>query len=198
MARGKPVQEGVRVQAPARARPGTSSPRCTPDEIKKSKPLAGRLLPAAAPAPRSGRHGLPEAADRRDEEADRPRPHALRPRLRPARSPAARVPGADLPDDAAGPRRRLQGTARHARQLPRALQRHPESQAARGPAAAGDAVPAAAVQRHRRPPRASSRTRASPASTATPTATPTPPPTRSATSGPTSTATASTRRRCAA
>ena len=79
----------------------------TPAEIKKRQPLAGRLLPAAAPAPRSRRHDLPEAADRRDEEADRPRPHALRSRLRPPAASAARVPGADLPHDAARSGRRL-------------------------------------------------------------------------------------------
>ena len=77
---------------------------------------------------------------------------ALRPRLRPARPLPARVPAADLPDDAPRPRRRLAGQARHDRQLLRAVQRHPEPEAARGPAPARDAVPAAAVQPDRRPP----------------------------------------------
>ena len=56
-------------------------------------------------------------------------------------------PGADLPDDAPGPRRRLAGRGRHARELLRAVQRRAQPQAARGAAAARDAVPAAAVQR---------------------------------------------------
>ena len=57
---------------------------------------------------------FPQLHDRRDQEADRPRPDALRPRLRPARALPARVPAADLPDDAARPRRRLAGQAGHA------------------------------------------------------------------------------------
>ena len=123
---------------------------------------------------------------------------ALRPRLRPPRPLPAGVPAADLPDHAAGPRRRLAGQARHHRELLRAVQRHPESEAARGPAPAGHAVPAAAVQPDRGPPLARGRAAASPASTATSTATPTAPPTWSATSARRSSATASTRRRCAA
>ena len=43
------------------------------------------------------------------------RPDALRPRLRPARALSARVPAADLPDDAARPRRRVAGQAGHDR-----------------------------------------------------------------------------------
>ena len=68
-----------------------------------------------------------------------------------------------------------QGKLVTTRQLLRALQRHPEPQAARGPAPARHAVPAAAVQRDGRPAQRRSRAWASPASTATPTATPTPP-----------------------
>ena len=61
------------------------------------------------------------------------------------------------------------------RQLLRAVQRHPQPQAARGAAAAGHAVPAAAVQRDRGPPQRAAAAAASPASTATSTATPTAP-----------------------
>ena len=85
MSRGKPVQEGVRVKLPAGHDLGQAR-RHDARRDQGQEPLAGRVLPAAAPAPRSGRHDLPEAPDRRDEEADRPRPHALRPRLRPAAS----------------------------------------------------------------------------------------------------------------
>ena len=51
-----------------------------------------------------------------------------------------------------GSRRRLEGQARHDRELRGALQGHPEPEAAGRPAAAGHAVSAAAVQRDRRPP----------------------------------------------
>ena len=91
-----------------------------------------------------------------------------------------------------------QGQAGHARQLLRAVQRHPEPQAARGPAAAGHAVPAAAVQRHGRPAVAEAQPRRGllrlprqrPHQRA--------PRTWSATSARRSSATGSTRRRCAA
>ncbi len=45
----------------------------------------------------------------------------------------------------------FQGPTRHDRELLRALQGHPQPEATRRPAPAGHAVPAAAVQRHRRP-----------------------------------------------
>ena len=60
--------------------------------------LAGGLLPAAAPAPRSGRDDrsrrtlIDETKKQTDRDLD-----ALRPRLRSARSPAAGFPGGDLP-----------------------------------------------------------------------------------------------------
>ena len=69
-----------------------------------------------------------------------------------ARPLPARVPGPDLPDHADRPRRRLAGEARHPRQLLRAVQRDPQPEAARRPAPAADAVPAAAVQPGRGPP----------------------------------------------
>ena len=85
-------------------------------------------------------------------------------------------------------------------QLPGDLRRHPERQGPGGPAAAGDAVPAAAVQRHRRPQDGEARSacRAWPASIATSTATRRRRPTWRATSGRSRTAAASTRRACAA
>ena len=126
MARGKPVQEGVRVKLP-QGMTWEQLAAMSPEEIKNKNLWPAGFYPAAASAPRSGRHDLPEAADRRDQEADRPRPDALRSRLRPAAASAARVPGADLPDHAARPGRRVEGPARHAGQLQRAVQRHPES-----------------------------------------------------------------------
>ena len=91
--------------------------------------VPGRVPAAAAPEPSRRRDAVPEVPHRRDQEAGGPRPHALRPRLRPARSLPARVPAADLPDHAARPRRRLEGQARHHRQLRGAVQGHAESEA---------------------------------------------------------------------
>ena len=113
--------------------------------------MAGRLLPAAPPAPRSRRHGVPEAADRGREETDAARSDALRSRLRLPRSPdPGNAGGGHLPRDPARPRRRLQGRTGDARQLRAAVQADPQSETARRPAAAADAVSAAAVQPDRR------------------------------------------------
>ena len=95
-----------RAAGPARetcrtARPGPTRPAMTPDEIREKGLFPAGFLPAAAPEPSRRRDALPEVPHRRDQEAGGPRPHALRPRLRPARPPAARVPAADLPDHAA-------------------------------------------------------------------------------------------------
>ena len=169
-----------------RARPGTELAAMSPEEIQAQGPLARGLLPAAAPESRRGRHDLPEVPDRRDQEAGRPRPDALRSRLRPARPLPARVPGADLPDDAARSRRRLArasssrsttstscSTASSIRSSSKACgcwSRRSRSSSSTRPTIAA----------------ARSRATASPASTATPTATPTPRRTWSATSGRTS------------
>ena len=70
MSRGKAVQDGVRVKLAA----GMTWEKLAGDDAGRDQGperLAGRLLPAAASASRSGRHDLPEAADRRNEEADR-------------------------------------------------------------------------------------------------------------------------------
>ena len=124
---------------------------------------------------------------------------AVRPRLRPARALPARVPAGHLPDHAARPGRRLAGQGGDGRQLPGDLRGHPQRQGPGGPAAAGHAVPAAAVQRHGRPQDRAARrhARAWPASTATSTATPRRRRTWWATSGRSRTAAASTRRACA-
>ena len=114
MSRGKPLQEGVRVKLPAgmtweklaghepgrRSATGTCSPQ--------------GFLPLPHPNHPEGGMVFPQVPDRRDQEAGGPRPHPLRPRLRPARPLPARVPAAHLPDDAARPRRRVAGQAGHA------------------------------------------------------------------------------------
>ena len=64
MSRGKPVQEGVRVKL-AKGMTWDKLAAMSPEEIKSKNALAGRLLPAAASASRSGRHDLPQAAHRR-------------------------------------------------------------------------------------------------------------------------------------
>ena len=198
MSRGKPVQAGVRVKLP-QGMTWDKLAAMTPDEIKSQEPLAGRLLSAAAPASRSGRHDLPEAADRRDQEADRPRPDALRSRLRPAASTCCRssrrrsilTTRPDLGDVSKGQLvtlanfydlfkdilnpKQLEGLRLLVTPFPQqqfnATDDRRSLQAALG---------------------------RQPASTATPTATRTPRRTPSATSARTSIATASTRRRCAA
>ena len=109
-----------------------------------------RGVPAlAAPQPSRGRHGVSQAPHRRDQEAGRARPDAVRPGLRSAGALLARVSARHLPDDSSRPRRRVAGAGGHVAELLQAVQRHPESEAVGGPAAAGDSVPAAAVQRDR-------------------------------------------------
>ena len=93
--------------------------------------------------------------------------HALRPRLRSARSPAARVPASDLPDRRAPTWGTCRRASCHDRQLHGDLRRHPEPQAARGPAPAADAVPPATVQPDRGPAHRRGPAAAWPASTAT-------------------------------
>ena len=70
MSRGKAVQDGVRVKLAA----GMTWEQARGDDAggdQGAERVAGGLLPAAPPASRGGRHDLPEAADRGDEEADR-------------------------------------------------------------------------------------------------------------------------------
>ena len=65
MARGKPIQEGIRVKLPGGAT-WEQLGAMTPEEIKAKEPVPGGL-PAAAPRqPRRGGHGLPEGPHRRD------------------------------------------------------------------------------------------------------------------------------------
>ena len=57
MSRGKPVQDGVRVEA-ARGHDLGEARRDVAGGDQEAESLAGGFLPAAASAPRSGRHGL--------------------------------------------------------------------------------------------------------------------------------------------
>ena len=158
MSGGKAVQAGVRVKLP----PGAtwdSLVRMSSGRDPRQEVLPGRVPPPAPSEPSGGRDGLPEVPDRRGPQADRAGPDPVRSRLRPAGPIPARVPRADLPHHPAGSGRRLEGPARHDRQLLRAVQRHPESQADRGPAAPADPVPAAAVQPDRGPPQSASEPR---------------------------------------
>ena len=145
MSRGKPVQEGVRVELPA----GTNWDQLTsmnPTEISDKNLFPKGFYPLPHPNHQEGGMVFPKIRDRGNQETGRARPHPLRPRFRPARPLPARVSAAHLPDHPARPGRRVAGQAGHHRQLLRAVQRHSEPQADRGAAPAGDAVPAAAVQ----------------------------------------------------
>ncbi len=197
MSRGKPVQEGVRAKLPAGVT-WEQLAAMSPEQIREKDIFPKGFLPLPHPNHPEGGMLFPQVSHRRDQEAGGARSDALRPGLRPARSLAAGVSGADLPDHPARPGRRLAGQAGHHRQLLRAVQRDPQSQADRGPAAPGDAVPAAAVQPDRGSPIGEGRAAASPASIATPTATPTRRHIWSATSVRRSSAIASIRLRCVA
>ncbi len=114
-------------------RPGRDGPRRDP----RQGSLPGRV-PARCPTPttpRAGWSSRSSTSTRSSKQTGRDL-DALRSRLRPARPLPARVPAADLPHHAARPGRRLAGQAGHDRQLLRAVQRHPEPQAARRAAAA--------------------------------------------------------------
>ena len=199
MSRGKPIQEGVRAKLPAGVKSWEDLAAMTPEEIREKGLWPKGFLPLPHPNHPEGGMVFPQVPHRQDQEAGGPRPDPLRPRLRPADALPARVSAADLPDDAARPGRRV-ARARWSTlsNYFKTVQRHPEPQAAGGLAAAGDAVPAAAVQRHRRPPLAEAEPgrgllrlpRQRPHQRA--------PRTWSATSGRRSSATGSTRRRCAA
>ena len=145
---------------PGGRRPGTSSAAMTPEEIREQGRSSRRAscrcrtptTPKAACSSRSStstrsRSRTAATSTRFDLDFDLP-DHFL-PEFPP---PIFLTTRPDLGDVS-------QGQARHDRQLLRALQRHPEPEAARGPAAAGDAVPAAAVQPDRRPPQRASRSR---------------------------------------
>ena len=144
MSRGKAVQDGVRVKLAA----GTTWEKLagmTPDEIKAQ--TVGRKASTRCRTRITRRAAWSsEAAHRRGEETDRARSDALRSRLRSPRSSDPGNPGGHLPRDAARPGRRLERGARDARQLRAALQRGPQPETARRPAAAPHPVSAAAVQ----------------------------------------------------
>ena len=148
MSRGKPVQEGVRVRLPQ----GMTWEKLAGNDAgrdQEQESLAGGLLSLAAPASRSGRDGVPQAADRRGQEAERARSDALRSRLRFAAAFAAGVPRADLSDHAARSGRRVEGAARDAGELLRPVQGRLEPEAVGRPATVGHALSPAAVQFHR-------------------------------------------------
>ena len=194
MSRGKPIPVGPATRLPK----GTTWEQLARDVARRDPregPVPQGIPAAAAPQARGGRHGLPADGDQ-----TAAAPRTLRPRFRPSRALPARVPAGHLPDHASGPGRRVPGQGSDRGQLPGALPGHPQCQGPGGPAPAGHAVPAAAIQRHGRPQDGAGPTacRAWPASTATSTATRRRRPTWWATSGRSRTAAASTRRACAA
>ena len=151
MTRGKPVQAGPRARL-VRGTTWDSLAASSPGEIKEAGIFPAGFLPLPHPNHPEGGMLFPKFHIDEIKKQEAARPDAVRSRLRPARSLAAGVSAADLPDDAARSGRRLEGQAGHDRELLRAVQGHPESEAARRAAAAGHAVPAAAVQRDRRSP----------------------------------------------
>ena len=89
MTRGKPVQEGVRARLPDGRHLGRAGrPHARGDQARGTS--SPGLSAAAPPQPHRGRHGVPAAPHRGGQAADRPRPRALRPGLRPARPLPAR------------------------------------------------------------------------------------------------------------
>ena len=174
MSRGKAVQEGVRAKLP----PGVTWDQLaamSPAEVKAKNLWPAGFLPLPHPNHPEGGMIFPKFHDRRRQEADGSGPDPVRPRLRPPRHRAARVPAGDLPHDAPRAGRRVAGQARHARELLEHLRRHPQSQATRG-------APAAASRRSRSSSSMRPTTGARPgpawasrASTVTSTATPTAP-----------------------
>ena len=145
MSRGKGVQDGVRVKLAA----GTTWEKLagmTPDEIKAQNAWPEGFYPLPHPHHEAGGMVFPKPL------IDEVKKQTARDLTRfdlDFDLPGSSDPGnprRHLPRDAARPRRRLEGGARHARQLRAALQRDPQPEAARGPAAAPHPVSAAAVQ----------------------------------------------------
>ena len=157
MSRGKPVQEGVRVKLPAGTTWDAAGRPCRPTR-SASKDLFPRAscrcriptIPKAACSSRSSTSTRSRSRTARDLtrfDLDFDLPDHFLPEFPP---PIFLTTRPDLGDVS-------QGQAGHDRQLLRAVQRHPEPEAARRPAPAGHAVPAAAVQPDRGPPLASGR-----------------------------------------
>ena len=159
MSRGKAVQDGVRVKLPA----GMTWEKLGGDDARRD-PRARTLFPPGflpLPHPNHPEGGMlfpkfhideikkQEGRDLTRFDLDFDLPDHFLPEFPP---PIFLTTRPDLGDVS-------QGQAGHDRQLLRAVQRHPEPEAARGPAAAGHAVPAAAVQPDRRPPQPSGRSR---------------------------------------
>ena len=93
MSRGKAVQDGVRVKLPA-GMTWDKLAAMSPDDIKNQNAWPAGFFPLPHPHHEAGGMVFPKTADRRDEETDRPRPDAIRPRLRPARPPLPEFPAA--------------------------------------------------------------------------------------------------------
>ena len=150
MSRGKPVQEGVRVQLPE-GMTWEKLAAMSPEEIKSKNLWPAGFFPLPHPHHEAGGMVFPQplidetkrqtGRDLTRFDLDFDLPQHLLPEF-PA--PIYLTTRPDLGDVSQGP-------TRHAEQLPRAVQRHPQSQATRRLAAAGHAVSPAAVQRHRRP-----------------------------------------------
>ena len=150
MDRAKPVQEGVRVKLPA-GNSWESLAAMTPERFAAG-PFSQRFHPLPHPNHPEGGMVFPqflideikrqEGRDLTRFDLDYDLPDHFLPEFPPAIYLNERP---DLGDVS-------QGQARDDRELLRAVQRHHPSEAARGLKAAGDAVPAAAVQSDRRSP----------------------------------------------
>ncbi len=122
----------------------------SPDDIRERGLWPKGFLPLPHPYPSYRRLCLSEGRDRRDQAAGRPRSDSLRHRFRSARTLPGRISASHVPDPASRSGRCLAGQADLAHQLLRDVQRHSHATAVGRAALVGDAVPAAAVQRHRR------------------------------------------------
>ena len=146
MSRGKPVQGGVRVKLPA-GMTWDALGAMTPEEIRDKDLFPQGFLPLPHPNHPRGAWSSPSSTSTRSSDRtaatstrfdlDFDLPDHFLPEFPP---PIFLTTRPDLGDVS-------QGKLVTHRELLRALQRHPQPQAARGPAAAGHAVPAAAVQR---------------------------------------------------
>ena len=150
MSRGKPIQEGVRAKLPAGVKSWEDLAAMTPEEIREKGLWPKGFLPLPHPNhPEGGmvfpKHQIDEVKKQEGRDLTRFDLDFDLPDASPAR-----VSAGHLPDDAARPGRRVAGPGGHAGQLLQAVQRPLESEAIGRAAAAGDALPAAAVQRHRR------------------------------------------------
>ena len=152
MSRGKPVQEGVRVKLPEGVKSWQDLAAMTPEEIRDKGLWPKGFLPLPHPNHAEGGMLFPKYhIDKIKQQEDRDLtrfdldfdlPDHFLPEFPP---PIYLTTRPDLGDVS-------QGQLVDAEQLLQAVQRHPEPEAIGRAAAAGDALPAAAVQRHRGPP----------------------------------------------